>query len=442
MRKQLIKSGLGIILVKMAGTLLTFVLSIALARILGAAGYGVYSFALSMLMLLSIPIQSGIPTLAVREVARSLVGGDHGTIKMIWSWANRIVLGYFTALCLMVAVFMFFSGGWVESERFYVFLAGILAIPLISLTLMQSAIVRGIGKIVLGVISDGFIRPFINLLLVLTVFLILTPMELTAVEAMLLYMMSVAMGFLISLLILGKSTNRFVGANGKGKVFPERWRSSLASLTVVGGVQLMFGYSDILIIGFYYGDAQIGLYKVAVQLSLLVSFVLTILNQMLQPYFSSMYASSETKRLQDLVLFSSIIIFTAAAIPAISFLLFSEELLALIYGEEYLSGAIALQILVIGQLANSAFGSVGALLNMTGHERDSMKGMLLAIVVNVSLNFILIPKFGIEGAAVSSALSFVIWNYVLRYFVKKRLKIESSGVAYYLTKNVLNKVGK
>ena len=113
-------------------------------------------------------------------------------------------------------------------------------------------------------------------------------------------------------------------------------------------------------------------------------------------------------------------------------ILIGENFLEIIYGNEYVIGTIALKILVIGQMVNAAFGSVGAILNMTGHEKDAVIGMSIAIVVNVALNFILIPVYGINGAAFSSALAFFIWNSILRHFVKKRLDIESSGIAYYV----------
>ena len=84
-------------------------------------------------------------------------------------------------------------------------------------------------------------------------------------------------------------------------------------------------------------------------------------------------------------------------------------------------------IVAIGQLTNAAFGSVAALLNMTGHEKDTMRGMFIAFVVNVVLNLVLVPEYGMVGAATATAISIFILNAVLRYYVKKRLGIESSS---------------
>jgi O-antigen/teichoic acid export membrane protein len=71
---------------------------------------------------------------------------------------------------------------------------------------------------------------------------------------------------------------------------------------------------------------------------------------------------------------------------------------------------------------------VGALLNMTGHERDTMNGMIVAMVVNVGLNLVLAPLYGMAGAAAATATSVLVWNILLRKAVLKRLLIESSAL--------------
>jgi O-antigen/teichoic acid export membrane protein len=83
-------------------------------------------------------------------------------------------------------------------------------------------------------------------------------------------------------------------------------------------------------------------------------------------------------------------------------------------------------ILAFGQLINVLFGPVGILLNMTGHERDTMRGLTMAAVLNVLLSLTLIPMFGINGAAIASAITLVICNVLLWKSVRKRLDIQSA----------------
>ena len=61
------------------------------------------------------------------------------------------------------------------------------------------------------------------------------------------------------------------------------------------------------------------------------------------------------------------------------------------------------------------------LLNMTGHERDTALVVGMSAVANIALNLLLIPRLGLEGAAIATALGTLAWNVLLSYFVYKRL---------------------
>jgi len=430
LRKQLIKNGIGIIFVKFIGTLLGFLLSIVLARLLGSEGYGVYSFILSLLMLLAIPIQAGLPSLAVRETSKALVSNNWSLIRGLWLWIFRLSLLYFILLCLFLIILFFFSKEWNHQPRYEVFLAGFIVIPMGALIISQSAIIRGFGRVVVGSIFDGLIRSSVILVLIATLLLFFPSYELTPFGAMVIYSIAIAIAFLACLIVLKRLTNIHIKGVNKLPIESNSWWRALYPLTIVGGVQLLFGYADVVILGLFQSDKEVGVYRVVVQFSSLVVFGLTVLNQMLHPYFSSLYAEEKIKELQKLVSISSRVIFILALFPTLLFLFFGEVVISYLYGKEYIVGISALSILVVGQLLNAAFGSVGALLNMTGHEKDAMRGMLIALVVNIVLNFLLIPFFGMEGAAISTVISLLIWNALLRYYVKIRLGIESSGLIY------------
>jgi O-antigen/teichoic acid export membrane protein len=434
MSSILVKKGTYIVLLRGIGTVLAFILSVMLARSLGAEGYGSYSFALSVLMIISIPIQSGIPILAVREAAIAAVKNNDTQVALLWSWSNMLIFSYslivITSFCIMVLM----DWQWTYTQRFYVILMGLLSVPFIALILMQSAIVRGLGHAIKGVICDGLFRPLINIFLFVILLLIVGADNVSTDQAVLVYTVSAAITLLLSYLVIKTSTKNHSVSNNANRVVISRWRASLSTLTIVGGAQLLFGYIDTLILGFFREDSEVGVYRVAVQFSVVVSFGLTVLNQLLHPYISKLYTNNDFDKLQKLIVSSSLAILGIAAIPALLLLIFGEYILDIIYGVEYVAAALALKVLVLGQLINAAIGSVGALLNMTGHEKDSMKGLLVAIAVNVLLDLILIPLYGIEGAAVASATSLAVWNIILKYYVMKRLEIESSSLLYYIKK--------
>jgi len=129
LKKQLIRSGTGSILVRIIGTGLAFVLSVVLARTLGADGFGLYSFVLSLLIFLSIPIQAGFPNLAVREISKAHLKNDWAVIKGILWWILKLIGIYFIGLVFLLLIVTIFDIHWLSEERLQVFLAGFMLIP-------------------------------------------------------------------------------------------------------------------------------------------------------------------------------------------------------------------------------------------------------------------------------------------------------------------------
>ena len=81
-----------------------------------------------------------------------------------------------------------------------------------------------------------------------------------------------------------------------------------------------------------------------------------------------------------------------------------------IFGASFVAGETALRILLIGQVVGAGLGSVMYIMTMTGQERPAMFILGAILVANPVLNLVLIPKFGIEGAAVAKAATLIVWK--------------------------------
>ena len=345
----------------------------------------------------------------------------------VWVWIRRINIAYFVFLVVLLLLFNYLSEDWINTRRYELFLVGFILVPILALTANQSAIIRGIGKVVIGSAFDGLGRFAMILIFIGLTALISPSFEFTPFYIMIVYVLSIFIVYLMSLFFLqGQIKERTQSLNGI-RLDSVNWRNALYPLTIMGGVQLLFGYADSFLLGIFKNDQEVGIYRVAVQISSLVVFALAALNQMLHPHFSRLYAEKNMEELQRLVSFSSKIILFLSVIPSVIFLVFGEMIVTYVYGQEYSIGSNTLSILIVGNLLNAAFGSVGALLNMTGHEKDSMRGMIIALIVNIVLDVVLIPYYGMEGAAVATAVSMVVWNVILRRYVRLRLGIESAG---------------
>jgi O-antigen/teichoic acid export membrane protein len=92
-----------------------------------------------------------------------------------------------------------------------------------------------------------------------------------------------------------------------------------------------------------------------------------------------------------------------------------------LFGEEYVQAAHLLQILVVGQFINVITGSVGYLLNMSGHEKDMRNVVFFSGPLALGLGLFLTPIYGATGAAVATAIALASQNLIAVYMVKKRL---------------------
>jgi O-antigen/teichoic acid export membrane protein len=114
-------------------------------------------------------------------------------------------------------------------------------------------------------------------------------------------------------------------------------------------------------------------------------------------------------RLSDLVHRSTRLLFFTTIPVAILTILFAKPLLGL-FGEEFVQGIFALKILIAGNVVNALTGSVGILLQMTGQQQAYNRIVLLSSLLAVVLCLVLIPVYGIVGAAVASTAARIIQN--------------------------------
>lgn len=425
LRAQLLRGGAGSLAIKAVHAALAFALAVVLARTLGPEGYGVYSFALAITMLAAIPAQVGVPQLVVRETAKAQANGNYGLMRGLWRWGN-VAVALFSALALAVVVgILWFTDIGGDGARVATLMIGIALIPVIALANVRGACLRGLRKVVQGQLPESIIRPALLLFLVLVWGTWFVEDELNPQMAMGFYVLAAVLAFIIGAWLLRRSRPAELGERPVPEYHSSAWRKAVIPLAMITGLQLINNYADLIILGIFRTDEEVGIYRAVFQVALLVIFGLQAMNQVLQPHFARLYEQGEMAKLQRLVTTSARAILALALPPVLIFMVFGAELLGWVFGDAFRAGGVALAILAAGQLVNAGMGSVGMLLNMTGHERDTMHGITVAAASNVVLNVILVPPFGMVGAAAASALTLVLWNLLLRNFVNSRLGLES-----------------
>jgi len=198
-------------------------------------------------------------------------------------------------------------------------------------------------------------------------------------------------------------------------------------------VAAVLGYTDIVFIGHFFDDSTVGVYNAALPAAQLVSLPAAGIGSLALPSISG--AREEGKSGANIL--STVIRWTFyASFPAfIVVVLFSGPLLRLLFGGQYVVGAAATVILGLSVILGNLTSSVDEYLMSSSRTELIAKNSVGHLALNIPLNFILVPLYGIEGAALATTISVIVIDAVLIYELLKIEQVNPYG--WYVAKPVL-----
>jgi O-antigen/teichoic acid export membrane protein len=314
-----------------------------------------------------------------------------------------------------------------DSLNKYLIIASLTLTPLIVLRLNYETL-RGKKEIVkFGVLSH--ITPFlIASLIIITAFYSFNIVEdIIIIKA---YAAGVVMALILSLYWTRKSTTV---SNLKKYPVKQLMHYSLPMLAASSFIFIM-GWTDTLMLGYYNDKVDVGIYNVVIRIARITIITITSVNLVLAPRISELYSSSEIDKMKQVISKSTKLIFLFTA-PIVIVIILANKFVLSIFGEEFIAGGTSLIIITISQFFNAISGSVGQVMNMTGHHKKLRNFTLISAILNIILNLILIPLYGILGAAIATASSSIILNLISVIFVKNKLGIRTYYSPFNSNKN-------
>lgn len=407
---------------KVLARVLGLVVALFLARALGAEGYGIYSFAFAVVTLLALPAQAGLPTLLVRETARGLTTGRDGIIKGVWAWAGRVAGAISLLLLVGAGAYLFLTSDGELSAEESTLLWAFLLVPLLAFGYLRGAALQGLNRMVAGQLPELVLRPALFIALIGAV--MVGTGSLSAPQAMALHVLAAGVAFGVGAWLLWKYTPTAVR-----DAHPEResraWLAAMLPLALISGVATLQAQADILVLGIYEPADQVGIYRIAVQLAILALFGLEVVNVVVTPRFARMSEEGDLEGLQRLAAGTARFVLALSSAVVLFFIVFGQQVIELLFGSEFVSAYQPLLILFSGHLVSAAAGPAGRLLMMAGYERDVAMAGGVSAVFNLVLNFALIPRFGMAGAAVAMAAAMSLQHIWQWWAGRRRLGINS-----------------
>ncbi|HLZ75559.1 MATE family efflux transporter [Phenylobacterium sp.] len=392
-----------------AGVALTFLV----ARRFGAAGSGAWVLANTILSIAGYVALCGLDYGSTRAIAIYKAAGRWGMARA-WTW---------TGILIVLVV-----GGAVTALTR-------LASPLIASALSENATSATVMTIMsFAIIPYAAIRLAVGSFRAVRRFAIADALESGVIPALLASLMlalniqrldEVARGYVAvaAIAAAGGLLGWFAILQGKsGAREPLMPREALVRSVPLGGTVLASLASPwivTLFLAHFATTAEVGVYRVALQFALLLGFLLTAVETGLSPQIAALHSQNKLTELSNSAKQMTLLLLLVGGIPCLALLVFSGFFLSIL-GPEFPQGATAMRILIAAQLFSLATGPVGSFMVMTGLERTSFRNAIIGTGIVLTLGLLLIPHFGIVGAAIASGSATVFRNTAATVVVWRR----------------------
>lgn len=421
--RTIINAAVGSAGLRLAGMGLAFLVGVQLARGLGAEGYGVYGVAMSILAVLMVPAELGMPQLLIREVGAAQVAGDWGRMRGVMRWASRAA--WLTSMVILLAVlaWAFASDRHLQMPLTLTLLAGCCLVPLTALGRQKGAALLALQQIVKGQIPDAVVRPAVfSLLLLLAHLAAVRP---SPALAMGFGTLSAGVAFIVVVAMYHKHLPAPVlDAAPSGDA--RRWWASALPMALTEGMRSLQGNIAVLVMGMLAPAAAVGVFRVAVSVSVVIALPVSLFTLVGSPLVARLHAQGDVLRMQRLIGWLALGMTTGSILLALPFFLAGEPLMALVFGEEFRASNSPLLILCVGGVLYSLLGPAVVVLNMTGHERRVTRAFMVSVAALLLLATPLVYFHGATGAAFASALAMVVGNLIMWKDARRLLSLDSS----------------
>ncbi len=408
-----------VLLVRVAGAGLGFAFNVALARVLGADGLGIYHLSLTFALIASVVGRMGMDAAMLKFGATSHAAADGRRLAAV----HRMGMGTALLGCGIVAASTFAAADWLATA---VYADPAIAQPLrlMSLALVPFALLNLYGELLkagqhqaLSSLVQGAAVPTVSLLLLL----VFAGRLRDAGNAAAIYLAATVLVCAASHVLWRRSLPPVDPAT-KGSI---RFRELFGTAMPMYGsamADVVMTFSDVLILGMFVTAGEVGIYTAASRTALLTRFLLLANSSVAAPRFAALHAARDSEGVARLAVRSTLLT-TVSSVPLLlMFIVFPAQILSL-FGPQFEAGAQVLIVLTLGQFVNAATGPVGYLLNMSGYHRIEGRIAVAGALITVGLCFALIPLWGILGAAAANAIATAACNLLRVYFAKSRLGI-------------------
>ena len=411
------------------GTALGYLSRMIIARFLGASDYGLISLGFAAMNIAAALSLLGFNTGIQRFVSFYKGMEDNGRIKGTIIGALEICF----PLSLILTSLIFFYADWISIHIFHnANLTPILRIFTIGVPFWVVATIFNAGSV-------GFQEIKYN---VYSTFVFKDVFKLVAIVAFLVSgcgVIGASIGWVFA--IIGMSVLAFYFLNNK--VFPildtnlkivsvdkELFLFSFP-LIFAGLAGLITSWTDTLMLGYFRTSYDVGIYNAAMPTAKLLGIAPSAFGVIFMPVATELYARNQIENLKNVYSTVTKWLFALVLPWFLLMSLFSTPIIEIMFGTEYVEGAIALNILAFSYFVSALIGLASSILTTYGRTKIVMGCTFVGAGSNVLLNFLLIPVYKINGAAIATGASVILINILYLFFVYRIANMQPFRLSYF-----------
>jgi O-antigen/teichoic acid export membrane protein len=411
-----------VFLSRLAGAGIQFLFLLLLAQVIGVEGFGVFSFGYALLLIASAVSRWGMDQYALRQLSLLRDASGYGqTAQSVFS--QGIVIVAFFAICSSLVLFVLtylLAPFFVSVQNHpYVLMILMLGIVPVSLTYYLGECLRALNRQVVATLLQTTAVPAL-----MSAYLIMSDTTRTGVvQVVSVYVVCsilVCLGAFIFWFSLHSIKMKWYALSiGTMAVTAVQVRS-LAMLTIM---LTWLGLSEVMLLGVLVGSESVAAYSASMRLFFLFGFVILAINNVLSPKFVVLYRERAYPQLTKLIKQASYLGFLLSFPIFLLVMMWPDVALGLfgVYSDESI---LAMQIMAVGQLLLCSLGTRGTVLIMIGQEGVYRRIITFTLAMNLILGLLLIDRWSLVGAAISSVLTIGLTNAMCYLSVKKALALQ------------------
>lgn len=411
--KLLAKTSLIVLVTLILSKILVYLYRIVIARNYGPEVYGLFSLSIMIFSWFRIFSGLGLKEGLLRYI--SLFRGKKENKKIQYICNTSLFLLAFTSI--FAGILLFFLSETIALKVFsnsdlIIFLKIFsITIPFTGLSAAYLSAIRAFEKIGWFSFITNILGNFVQLTILL--FFIFLGINSTSVPVSFLigtFSIFLASYFVFSTTLpkfykLEKKRNRIKNKKAFKEMFSYSW-----PFIFYGVILFIFYWVDSFMIGIFKTVEYVGFYNAAVPIALLLILPFNLFGQLFFPLVTKEFSKGNDEVVKQLSQQVGKWIFMMTVPFFVLFMIFPGVFINFLFGPEYLIAENALRFLSIGSLFSALFGISQELLSVKGKSKLILFDIIFAAIINIVLNFILIPLYGITGAGFATMLSLIILN--------------------------------